>query len=69
MERFEQRAFEVFNRRFEEILPNCKNQREAFERVSDEIEEESEIRVYNSLEVFKNARSRNKRKARNENRA
>ena len=61
MSRFEQRAFQVFNRKFEEQLSeNNFNHFETFQKVSDEMEEMAEFRVYSDYNSFKNARSRNK---------
>ena len=60
--RFEQRAYDVFNRKFEEALSKLHNHRKAFDEASDQIESASEFRIYNSYESFKNARSRRKKK-------
>lgn len=63
MARFEQRAFEVVNRKFEEQLPeNDFNHIRTFEKVMDEIEEKAEFRVYSDYNSFKNARSRNRKR-------
>lgn len=63
MDRFEQRAYDVFNKKFEEALSqHNNNHRNTFDTINDRIEKETEFRVFNSYESFKNARSRRKKK-------
>lgn len=61
MDRLEQRAFDVFNRKFENALSdNNNNHRNTFDKISDQFEKSAEFRPFQSYESFKNARSRRK---------
>lgn len=64
-DRFEKRAFDAFNEKFEEVLPKHNyNYREAFEEVNLSYQKKVDFLIYSNYETFKNARSRNRRKRR-----
>lgn len=62
-DRFEKRAFDVFNEKFEKALPIYNNNHKAtFHAINAQIEKVAEFSVFSSYDSFKNSRSRRNKK-------